>query len=160
MDHNGADSISAQMHNIEYDITRFDRIIEKLEQNNANVLTLCTEIKTLTLSQGSRLDMLERDNMLQRQEINDEKMEFNSAVRRIHEKIESSEEKNEKKIDYAIEKLSGKIDGLCEKTGQRIDKIDEKVDKFDKFKWIIIGGALVIGGLFTKFEILKNIFGA
>lgn len=153
------DSVKQEVETVVHDLQRVDRLMTKLEDNNSKLTVLCTEMKAMSEMQTRRMDNMDRDNSRHRTELNDEKTAFNNSVTRIHDKIESSEEKNEKKIDYAIEKLSSKIDALCEKTSTRIDRLSDKVDTFYKFKWIIIGGALVIGGMFTKFEVLKTIFG-
>ena len=153
------DSVKHEVETVVHDLQRVDRLMTKLEDNNSKLTVLCTEMKAMSEMQTRRMDNMDRDNNRHRLELNDEKVQFNNSVTRIHDKIESSEEKNEKKIDYAIEKLGGKIDDLCDKSGRRIDKLSDRIDKFDKFKWIIIGGALVIGGMFTKFEVLKTLFG-
>lgn len=164
------EAIALDVENIHRELDRVDRIMDKLEDNSAKLTVLCAEIKAMSEMQTRKMDHMEQDHNRQRIEVNEDKTEFNRSVARIHDKIESSEEKNEKKIDYAIEKLSGKIDHLCDKSTTRIDnlakesnehitKLTDRIDKFDKFKWIIIGGALVIGGLFTKFEVLKSIVG-
>lgn len=164
------ESVKTEVESVEHDLRRVDRLMTKLEDNNSKLTVLCTEMKALTEMQSRRMDNMDVDNQRHKMEINDEKSEFNRSVARIHDKIESSEEKNEKKIDYAVEKLSDKIDGLCEKSGQRIEKIStdnerrieklqEEVDKVNKYKWIMWGAMLMIGGLIAKFEILKNIIG-
>lgn len=153
------DRLEIDVETLQHDMDRNNKFMEKLEENNSKLTVLCTEIKVMSETMTQRMNSMDQENARHRMEVNDDKQEFNHSVRRIHEKIESSEEKNEKKIDYAVEKLSDKIDDLCDKSGRRIDRLSDRIDKFDKFKWIIIGGALVIGGLFSKYEVLKGLIG-
>lgn len=151
-------AIEAEISSVHANVDRIEKVVSKLGDNDTKLITLCAELKTMADIQTKRMDRMESEQIQHRNQMDIDKSEFSRSVERIHDKIEASEEKNEDKIDYAVEKLGKKIDDLCDRSGQRIDKLTDRLDKFDKFKWIIIGGALVIGGLFTKFEVLKLLF--
>lgn len=139
-------------------IKHIDKILDKLEQNNSKLTSICSEIKILTKTHDKRLEYMEKEHSQYKSQIDIDKTEFNRSIERLHDKIESSEDKNENKIDYAIEKLGDKIDDMGKESSIKIDKITNRIDKIEQFKWIVIGGSLVLGALITKLEMLSSFF--
>lgn len=140
-----------------HDVERMERVLEKAEENNGKLTTICTEIKAMAQMQSRRLEHVENDVEKQKSNYNSDKAEFNRGMARLHDKIESSEEKNERKIDDAVDKLSVKIDHLCDKSGKRIDNLTDRIDRFDKLKWIGAGIFLGLGVVLANFPVFKTI---
>lgn len=150
------DALLVEVENVSNDVERVERVLDKLEENNTKLTSICSEIKAMTAMQSRRLEHVENDVDKQRSRIDTEKIEFNRTMSRLHDKIEQSEEKNERKIDDAVDKLSLKIDGLCEKSGARIDGLSHRLDKYDKYKWLVVGAAFGSGLMLAKFDFVKQ----
>lgn len=112
---------------------KMDQVIEKLmEQNNRHIAKVYTDMDTRRLE-------TERD------------------IREIHDRIDTVLTK----METSNEKIMEEFKSLTKSIKEHQDTEKEKLDKLSQWKWMIIGGVLVLSWLLSRlnFDIMKLITG-
>lgn len=131
-----ADAELAVLKNV---VTRIDTSIAAMSEVSSN-------IGKLLAVHEERLNQLEKDNTTVTLDIRDIHSRITTMSREIVEKIESTERCLENKIKESNETTNKK---LSEMSGE-MKKIDERVGFLERWKWMVLGGALAIGWVVAK----------
>ena len=102
--------------------------------------------------------------------IKDDVAELKGDVKEIHSRITTGNREILEKIDSMECKLEDRMKSSAESSAKQhadievnlkadIKKITERVDVLERWRWMIVGGAIVLGYTMSHMEIFTKIFG-
>lgn len=77
--------------------------------------------------------------------------------REIMEKIESMQEKLDKKMNASAEAAKQQHEQIQLEIRADITKVTDRVDVLERWRWMIVGGAIVVGYLIGHMEVLAKL---
>ena len=83
--------------------------------------------------------------------------EVREDIKELHSRITTGNREIMDKLDQKIDELAKSDREQHESLKSAMDKVKERVDTLEKWRWMIVGGAIVIGylighiGMFAKF---------
>lgn len=132
---------------------KIDLEILKREYSQLNVLIarLDTTIEKLSeVSSGINRMLAVHENRLEQQE---------ETTRIIFDLLEQ----RRKEVIESMEKLKREIEQEATKSHapilEKLDKVMKSTESFERWRYLVIGGAMVLGFLAARLPILQNIFG-
>lgn len=121
-------------------------VVNRIDTSIATMTEVSSNIGKLLAVHEERLNQLEKDNTSVTLDIRDIHSRITTMSREIVEKIESTENKLEGKIKESNESTSKKLNEMS----TEMKKIDERVGFLERWKWMVLGGALAIGWVLAK----------
>lgn len=93
-------------------------------------------------------------------ELKDDVKEIHSRIttgnREIIDKIEAMDQRLEVKLNFSAESAKTQHMQIQHEIQQDISKITDRVDTLEKWRWMIVGGAIVLGYLIGHLEFFKK----
>jgi chromosome segregation ATPase len=136
-------STESQVQVLESVVSRLDTNIEKLTE-------LGNSISKLLAVHDSRLASLEKDNDKAEESIKDIHSRISTISREICDKIDSVEGMIETKLAQSAENSTKQHNEIKNDIETKINVLSARVGVLETWRWIIIGGATVIGFLADK----------
>lgn len=136
-------SIDAQVKVLESVVGRLDSNIEKLTE-------LGNAISKLLAVHDSRLDSLEKVHDRATEDIKDIHSRVTTIAREICDKIDDVEGMIEKKLVQSAENSTKQHNEIKTEIETKINTLSARVGVLETWRWLIIGGATVIGYLADK----------
>ena len=103
------------------------------------------------LDEASRVSRLEA----QVESIKEDVAELKSDVRDLHSRITTGNREIMDKIDQKFESLSRSEDQAHGDVKESVDKLSTRVDTLEKWRYMIVGAAIVLGYLVGNIDIKK-----
>ena len=88
-----------------------------------------------------------------RMEINEQYGELKEVVQRF----EASQKEIAEKIDKRIEQHVGERDRKFKESEGKIEKLEDRVKKLENWRWLVLGGATVLGFIIGKWSFFASI---
>jgi len=132
---------------------RLEAAIYKLGEQNTHLAELNADSKTLIHIQEQRLSMMEKDYTAHKESMASMRQEMTTGHKELHSRITTAERDAEVKVGKLLDKISDQV-------GELGDGVEQKFANFDRLKWTIVGGAMMIGLLFGYADGMKVIFSA
>lgn len=129
-------------------------MVTRIDSSIAAMTEVSTSIGKLLAVHEERLNQLEKDHGEVGGDIRDIHSRITTMSREIVEKIESTERCLEHKIKESNDSTNIKLNEMS----TEMKKIDERVGFLERWKWMVLGGAITVGYLVGHYtEILKVI---
>ena len=80
-------------------------------------------------------------------------------IKELHSRITTGNREIMDKLDEKIDELAKSDREQHESLKTSMDKVKERVDTLEKWRWMIVGGAIVIGYLIGHIGMFAKIFG-
>ena len=120
-------------------VTRIDNSIAAMTEVSAN-------IGKLLAVHEERLNKLEKDNTTVGLDIRDIHSRINTMSKEVLEKLDSTEKTLECKLKENTDSTNKKLEIMT----KEMKTIDERVGFLERWKWMVLGGALAIGWVLAK----------
>lgn len=121
------------------DFEQLERIVEKLDVSIDKLTEVSNNVSKLLAVHDTRLNVIEKDTVRNEDDIRDIHVKMDNIAKEINKKLDQSMQNSvdgHAKIQAAIE--------------EQIKGIDARVKVLEVWRWLVIGGALVIGWLVNK----------
>lgn len=82
--------------------------------------------------------------------------EVKADIKDLHSRITTGNREIMQKIDDKIDALAKSDKDQHEQLKATMDNVKERVDILEKWRWMIVGGAIVVGYLIGHIEFLSN----
>lgn len=135
----GCEPVNAELAVLKSVVSRIDTSIAAMTEVSAN-------IGKLLAVHEERLNKLEKDNTTVGLDIRDIHSRINTMSKEVIDKLEATEKTLENKIKESNEATGKKLSEL----NQEMKKIDDRVGFLERWKWMVLGGALAIGWVLAK----------
>jgi len=95
-------------------------------------------------------------------EVKDDIKELHSRIttgnREIVDKIEAMDERLENKLNASAAAAKQQHETIQKEIQKDITKVSDRVDILERWRWMIVGGAIVLGYVIGNLDILTKIF--
>lgn len=135
----GCAPINAELAVLKNVVTRIDNSIAAMTEVSSN-------IGKLLAVHEERLNQLEKDQNVVGLDIRDIHSRITTMSREIVDKLEATEKTLESKIKESNDATSKKLSEI----NQEMKKIDDRVGFLERWKWMVLGGALAMGWVLAK----------
>lgn len=79
-------------------------------------------------------------------------------IKELHSRVTTTTREITDHIDKKIDALAQSDEEQHISMSKKIDKINERVDLLERWKWMIVGGAIAIGYLMSHINLLDKLF--
>lgn len=128
------------------DVAVLKAVVNRIDNSIAAMTEVSTSIGKLLAVHEERLNKLEKDTTTVGFDIRDIHARINTMSKEIVDKLEVTERVLEGKIKESNEATGKKLTEL----NQEMKKIDDRVGFLERWKWMVLGGALAIGWVLAK----------
>lgn len=90
--------------------------------------------------------------------IKDDVAELKTDVKEIHSRITTGNREIMDKLDEKIDALANSDREQHQSLKASMDNVKERVDILEKWRWMILGGAIVLGYTIGNFDLFTKIF--
>lgn len=135
----GCAPVSTELAVLKNVVTRIDSSIAAMSEVSAN-------IGKLLAVHEERLNKLEKDTTTVGFDIRDIHARINTMSKEVIDKLEATEKTLEGKIKESNDATGKKLSEMS----SEMRKIDDRVGFLERWKWMVLGGALAIGWIIAK----------
>ena len=127
----------------EADIAVLQTVVSRIDSSIAVMSEVTTSIGKLLAVHEERINQLEKDQNLVGVDIRDLHSRITTMSRDVIAKIDETEKSLEAKIKQSNDETSKKL----EEVGHELKNVDMRVGFLERWKWMVLGGATVVGYL-------------
>jgi len=135
------------------DINQFGVLFTKLDVTIEKIGDVSNNISKLLAVHEQRLDILNNMDKQLEDKIVKQRDDIASDIKELHTRITMNNEHLLKALNEAEKSIKTHIDSEHIRQDKEIRKVEEKIDSLEKWKWFVIGGAVVIGWLISHINI-------
>lgn len=128
------------------DLAVLKNVVSRIDTSIAAMSEVAANIGKLLAVHEERLNKLEKDSSEVTYDIRDLHSRISTMSRDILTKLEQTERQLEEKIRESNKETVGKINAV----NKELNHIDERVAFIEKWKWMILGGAVAIGWALSR----------
>lgn len=119
-------------------------VVYKIDNTVAEIAKASTEVSRLLIVHDNRLNNLENDTK-----------ETNTDVKDLYKKMEETTKEIVDKLDDMESRIENKLKEHEEKSNEYKDAISDRLSALETWRWLVIGGAIVVGYLLDHSTLLK-----
>ena len=121
-------------------------VVTRIDNSIAAMTEVSSNIGKLLAVHEERLNKLEKDNTTVGFDIRDIHARINTMSKEVLEKLDSTEKTLECKIKENADSTNKKLEVMTKEMKQ----IDDRVGFLERWKWMVLGGALAVGWIIAK----------
>ena len=119
-------------------------VVYKIDNTVAEIAKASTEVSRLLIVHDNRLNNLENDTK-----------ETNTDVKDLYKKMDETTKEIVDKLDDMESRIENKLKEHEEKSNEYKDAISDRISALETWRWLVIGGAIVVGYLLDHSDVLK-----
>lgn len=109
---------------------------------------------------SERIAKLEAQMESIKEDVAEMKADVKQDIRELHSRITTGNRELMDKFEQKIDELAKSDKDQHESLKKSMDNVKDRVDVLEKWRWMIVGGAIVIGYLIGHLNFFSKIFGA
>lgn len=137
---------------IKRDINQFGVLFTKLDVTIEKISDVSNNISRLLAVHEQRLDVLNNMDKELDQKIIKHRDDITSDIKELHSRITTSNREVMDAIHDVERSIKSHIDSEHNRQDGEIQRVESKIDGLERWKWIVIGGSLVIGWLVSHID--------
>lgn len=153
-----ATSTVHRISDLEKDMSQLANVIERHYVTVEKLTEVSSAISQLLAVQGNRLDFQEKVADQLQDLVEKRRMETESYVKEIYSRIEGVETDIETKMSDQQTSIINEIQKLSSESQKQHTDMSNRMNNFEKWIWVAIGGGGVIMFLLQSVDIIKTIF--
>ncbi len=134
------------MAQIETDIELLKRDVTEMKQIHLRLDTAIEKIADVSSSLHTIMAVHEEKLMRQEEALDGQEKEFRENIQQLHDRISTNSDKTTKHINDMEKRISDELQKIREELSNRVGVLE-------KWRWVIIGGSIVVGFIITKLPI-------
>ena len=124
--------LKREVHDMKSIHVRLDKAIEKIADVSSSLHTIMAVHEEKLMRQEEALDGQEK--------------EFRENIQQLHDRISTNSDKTTKHMNDMEKRISDELQKIREELSNRVGVLE-------KWRWVIIGGSIVVGFIITKLPI-------
>ena len=121
------------------ELKSLERIVEKLDDSIDKLTEVSSNISKLLAVQEQRMNTIEKDTDRNQDDI-----------RHIYGKLDAMTKDLSDKIDQSMKNSAEGHERIMLRVDEKVKALDARVKVLEVWRWLVIGGALVVGYLVNK----------
>ena len=131
----------------ENDIKALEKIVEKLDDSIEKLTEVNNNIGKLLAVHEERMNNIEKDTDRNVEDIRDLHDKINDFAKTCCDKIDALEDSIDRKMKQQAESATAQHKEIQVGVENKIDKLSVRLRALEQWKYLIVGGALVVGYL-------------
>lgn len=127
----------------ETEIAVLKSVVGRLDESIAAMANVSTNVGKLLAVHSERINQLEKDHTQAGSDIRDIHSRITTMSREIVDKIESTE----KSLEIRIQESNNSTGKKLNEMSAEMKQIDDRVGFLERWKWMVLGGAITLGYL-------------
>ena len=142
---------------LEVEVEVLKTVVSKLDHSIEKISQVSNDIGRLLAVHDERIDQLERVSVARMEDIKELHSRITTGNREISEKIDNLDRCLEERMRKAAVASKEQHEEIQKEIQKDVKEISERVDTLEKWRWMILGGAVAVGyivgnlGFFGKF---------
>ncbi len=144
--------------NLQKDITKIGTIVDRFDVAIDKLTEVSTSVSQLLAVHETKItahDALTKQTV---ELMEKRRIETDDKVQLLHERISSGEREIKQQIDDQYDELMSEIKAMRAESVAQHTALSERITAMEKWMWIVIGGAVVIGVILGQVD-FQTIFG-
>ena len=134
------------MAQLETEIELLKRDVTEMKQIHLRLDTAIEKIADVSSSLHTIMAVHEEKLMRQEEALDGQEKEFRENIQQLHDRISSNSDKTTKHMNDMEKRISDELQKIREELSNRVGVLE-------KWRWVIIGGSIVVGFIITKLPI-------
>ena len=134
------------MAQLETEIELLKRDVTEMKQIHLRLDTAIEKIADLSSSLHTIMAVHEEKLMRQEEALDGQEKEFRENIQQLHDRISTNSDKTTKHMNDMEKRISDELQKIREELSNRVGVLE-------KWRWVIIGGSIVVGFIITKLPI-------
>tara|TARA_Y100001937_G_scaffold87966_1_gene119011 strand:+ start:1370 stop:1780 length:411 start_codon:yes stop_codon:yes gene_type:complete len=134
------------MAQLETEIELLKRDVTEMKQIHLRLDTAIEKIADVSSSLHTIMAVHEEKLMRQEEALDGQEKEFRENIQQLHDRISTNSDKTTKHINDMEKRISDELQKIREELSNRVGVLE-------KWRWVIIGGSIVVGFIITKLPI-------
>ena len=155
---------------VETEVGILKSVVSKLDQSIEKIAQVSNDIGKILAVHEERLDNIEKTSEYRGEEIKDIHSRITTQTREVVEKIDQLQSRLEHKMNVAAisakeqhESIQKAVQEDIQKVAATLDadikEVTKRVDVLERWRFMIVGGAIVLGYIIGNFDIFSKLFG-
>jgi len=138
---------------IKRDINQFGVLFTKLDVTIEKIGDVSNNISKLLAVHEQRLDVLNNMDKELDQKIVKHRDDMVADIKELHSRITTSNREVMDAIHNVETSIKSHIDSEHNRQDKEIKRVERKIDNLEKWRWFVIGGAVVVGWLVSHLDV-------
>mgnify|MGYP001255574305 FL=1 len=134
------------MAQLETEIELLKRDVTEMKQIHLRLDTAIEKIADVSSSLHTIMAVHEEKLMRQEEALDGQEKEFRENIQELHTRISNNADKSTKHMNEMERRISDELQKIREELSSRVGVLE-------KWRWVIIGGSIVVGFIITKLPI-------
>ena len=134
------------MTNVETELALLKREVDDMKGIHARLDTAIEKIADVSSSLHTIMAVHEEKLMRQEEALDGQEKEFRENIQQLHDRISTNSDKTTKHMNDMEKRISDELQKIREELSNRVGVLE-------KWRWVIIGGSIVVGFIITKLPI-------
>ena len=152
-----AESTETRVAVLEKEFSSISGLFDRLDRTIESLTEISGSVKQLLAVHDSRLDTQEKQDEKLHTMIENRRKTTDQQYEALHARIGDLKDELYEEIDKNNERISNALYDLKQGQDEHHKVMMDKVNSIEKWKWTIIGGAIVIGFILAEMDILVKI---
>ncbi len=131
------------MAQLETEIELLKRDVTEMKQIHLRLDTAIEKIADVSSSLHTIMAVHEEKLMRQEEALDGQEKEFRENIQQLHDRISTNSDKTTKHMNDMEKRISDELQKIREELSNRVGVLE-------KWRWVIIGGSIVVGFIITK----------
>ena len=134
------------MAQLETEIELLKRDVTEMKQIHLRLDTAIEKIADVSSSLHTIMAVHQEKLMRQEEALDGQEKEFRENIQQLHDRISTNSDKTTKHMNDMEKRISDELQKIREELSNRVGVLE-------KWRWVIIGGSIVVGFIITKLPI-------
>jgi chromosome segregation ATPase len=139
---------------IETEVSQLNSVVDRIDITLTKLTDLSTTVSQILAVQGNRLEVQEKAGEKLEKIIETRRLETESAIKDLKENIADIETDLQEDLNNHQTKIIAKIEELRKEGNKQHTEISDRMTRIEKWMWVFVGGAAVIGFILDKTSFL------
>lgn len=143
---------------LEVEVEVLKTVVSKLDHSIEKISQVSNDIGRLLAVHDERIDQLERVSVARMEDIKELHSRITTGNREISEKIDHLDRTIQDRMSKAAAASKEQHEEIQKEIQKDVKEIADRVDVLERWRWMIVGGAIVLGFVIGNLPIVSKIF--
>lgn len=140
---------------LQQDMAQVGLLVDRLDITIEKLTEVSSSVSQLLAVQGSRLEFQEKIQEKLQDLMEKRRVETDSAINMVYKRIEKVEKDIQEDVLHTEEKILKRLDELKDERTAQFDRMNNRMNRIEKWLWMVLGGSAVIGFLLNNAQIIS-----
>lgn len=147
--------LANNVNTLQQDMAQVGLLVDRLDITIEKLTEVSSSVSQLLAVQGSRLEFQEKIQEKLQDLMEKRRVETDSAINMVYKRIEKIEKDIQEDVLHTEEKILKRLDELKDERTAQFDKVNNRMNRIEKWLWMVLGGSAVIGFLLNNAQIIS-----